>query len=176
MLTLTDSALETRKSRKIQDAIDLIISSIKSFCNNKDKQSLMQVVLYSPTLRNTLVSVKYIKNDYEAKMALKNVHHHNRILACASNSTGKTGRETEEKSSFVNSVSIANTSTTPLDGSKTYFGTIEEVTDFPLSRSFSYRRLKYARKSGKILISGSGVYEWSGKKYGRFTENSIQRS
>ena len=64
----------------------------------------------------------------------------------------------------MNSVLIANTSTPPLDGSKTSVKMIEEVKHLPFSRSASYRRLRYARKTRKVLISGSGVYEWSGKK------------
>ena len=40
---------------------------------------------------------------------------------------------------------------------------IEEVKHLPFSRSALYRRLRYARKTRKVLISGSGVYEWSGK-------------
>ena len=41
MPTPTDSALRMRKSRRKQDTIDSIISSINSFCNDKDRNSLM---------------------------------------------------------------------------------------------------------------------------------------
>ena len=83
---------------------------------------------------------------------------------CASTSTGKTGRYKEEESGFVNSMLITNTSNPPLDGSKVSVKIIEEVNQLPLLRTAAYRRLKFARKSRKILINGSGVCEWSGKK------------
>ena len=85
-------------------------------------------------------------------------------MACARTSTGETGRYTEEQSDFVNSVLITNTSTSPLDGSKTSVKMIEEVKHLPFSRSTSDRRFRYTRKTRKVLISGSGVHEWSGKK------------
>ena len=175
MPTPTDSALRKRKSRRKQDTIDSIINSINSFCNDKDKNSLMQVILDSPKLRDTVVAAGYIKNDDEVKMALQNIYQRNRILACASTSTGKSGKIAEEKSSFVNSVLIANTLTPPFDGSKSTVKLIDEVKKLPFSKSTSYRKLNYARKIRKVLISGSGVSEWSGKKYGRFTENWIER-
>ena len=96
MPTPTDSALRKRKSRRKQETIDSIINSINSFCNDKDKHSLMQAILDIPKLRDTVVSAGYIKNDDEVKMALKNIYQSNTILACASTSTGKSGKITEE--------------------------------------------------------------------------------
>ena len=69
----------------------------------------MEVVLDSPTLRDIVLATGYIKNDNEVNMAFTNVHKHDRILVCASTSTGKTKRHMEEQSGFVNSVLIANT-------------------------------------------------------------------
>ena len=54
--TLIKSALKKRKSRKRQETIDLIIFSINSFCNDKDKTSLMQVILDRPTLMDAVVA------------------------------------------------------------------------------------------------------------------------
>ena len=106
MPTPTDSALRMRKSRRKQDTMDSIISSINSFCNDKDRHCLMQVVLDIPKLRDTVVAAGYIKSDEEVKMALKNIYQCNIMLACARTSTGKTGRYTEEQRGFVNSVLI----------------------------------------------------------------------
>ena len=64
----------------------------------------------------------------------------------------------------MNSVLIANTLTPPCDGSKSTVKLIDEVKHLPFSKSTSYRRLNYARKIRKVLISGSGVSEWSEKK------------
>ena len=96
-------------------------------------------------------------------MALKNIYQRDKTLACASTSNGKTGRYTEGQSGFVNSVLIGNTSTPPFDGSKTTVKLIDEVKHLPFSKSTSYRRLNYARKIRKVLISGSGISEWSEK-------------
>ena len=51
----------------------------------------------------------------------------------------ETGRYTEGKRGFVNSVLIANTSTPPFDGSKTTVKLIDEVKYLPFSRSTSYK-------------------------------------
>ena len=131
--TPTDSTVGKRKSRKRQDTIDPIISSINSFCNDKDKNSLMQFILDITKLRDTVVAAGYIKNVDEEKMALKNICQCNRILACASTSTGKTGMCTEKQSGFVNILLIANTSTSTLDGFTTSVKMTEEVKVVPLS-------------------------------------------
>ena len=85
------------------------------------------------------------------------------MLACASTSTGNYARCMEDQSCFLNIVLIANTSTPPLDDSKTSVKMIEEVKHLIFSKYTSYRRFQYARNPRKVLISGSGVYEWSGK-------------
>ena len=79
--TPTYSALSERKSRKRKGAIDSTISSINSFYNDKDKNSLMQVILDHRTLRNAVIAAGCIKNDDAVNMALKNVHQLNKILA-----------------------------------------------------------------------------------------------
>ena len=147
--TPTNSALRTRKSRRKQDTIDSIISSINLFCNDKYRNSLMEVILDSPKLKDTVVAAGYIKNYEEVKMALKIYISVTECWHVQALQLGIPEDTRRNKVVFVNSVLIANTSTPPLDGSKNSIKMIEEVKHLPFSRSASYRRLRYARKPGR---------------------------